>query len=181
MKTTIVMAMTVAWGAALGTGSAQAQDWVKAAPANKTVLVDNEHLRLVDVVVPPGGLEPMHTHPEYIEMVLQPAKMRVTYAGKQPEIWNTEAKSYWGLPEPPHSLENVDNHPWHILLLELKDRPYVEAAKTARTERPRARSLAAGHAPAAQSTRARRVASLAGQPRPSSQSAVAVSPSAATL
>lgn len=44
-----------------------AQDWVRARPAGKTVLVDNAHIRLVEVVIPPGGSEPMHTHPEYIE------------------------------------------------------------------------------------------------------------------
>ncbi len=105
--------------------AAQAQDWLAAAPGHKTVLVDNAHMRMVAVTIPPGGKEPMHTHPQYIEYVLDAAKMRVQYAGKEPEIWEPEAgKSYAGEPDPPHSLENIDTKPFRILLIEMKDRPY---------------------------------------------------------
>ena len=107
-----------------------AGDWVKAAPANKKVLVDNDHLRMVEVVIPPGGKEPMHTHPQYIEFVLDAARMKVTYAGKAPEIWETESgKAYYGEPDPPHALENVDTKPFRILLIEMKDRPYLGSDK----------------------------------------------------
>jgi quercetin dioxygenase-like cupin family protein len=159
-------------------------DWVKAAPQNKSVLVDNEHIRMVDVVVPPGGKEPMHTHPEYIEYVVSPAKLLVTYEGKKPEVWETEAgKAYWGLPEPPHSLENVDSRPWHCLLIELKDKPY-EGTHSASVAQPaqerlsapelhgrvtyRPRGAAPTHPPR-QTARARSSASAADQAAPARQ------------
>lgn len=102
-----------------------AQDWVRARPDGKTVLVDNAHIRLVEVVIPPGGSEPMHTHPEYIELVVEPARLSVTYEGKPAEIWETEkGKAYYGQPDPPHSLKNVDTKPFRCFLIELKDKPY---------------------------------------------------------
>jgi quercetin dioxygenase-like cupin family protein len=115
-----------ALAATLTPGTILAVDWVKAAPRGKTVLVDNEHVRMVEVVIPPGGKEPSHTHPEYIEYVISPAKMKVTYDGKAPEIWDAEVgKAYYGQPDPPHALENVDTKFFRILLVELKDKPYV--------------------------------------------------------
>jgi quercetin dioxygenase-like cupin family protein len=111
-----------------------AQDWTSSAPAGKRVLVDNPHFRLVDVVVAPGAEEPMHTHPEYVELVLGAAKLRVTYEGKAPESWNPETgKAYYGTGEPRHSLKNVDSKPLHLLLLELKDRPFVPSTAASST------------------------------------------------
>lgn len=74
-----------------------AQDWVKASPANKKVLVDNAHFRLVDITLLPGKTEPVHTHPEYIEYFFENAKLVVVYTGKKPEDWNVEkGKAYAG-------------------------------------------------------------------------------------
>ncbi len=113
-----------------GTGLALAQDWVAAAPAGKKVLVDNPHFRLVDITIPPGHEEPMHIHPEYVEFVIDAARLTVTYEGKAPEAWNTErGKAYYGKGEPPHSLKNVDTRPMRMLLLELKDRPFEATSK----------------------------------------------------
>ena len=119
------MSMAVVGMVAASLQAATAIDWVQKAPAGKKVLVDNAHVRMVEVVIPPGAKEPSHTHPEYIEYVLSPAKMKVTYDGKVPEIWDTESgTAYYGLPDPPHALENIDTVPFRILLVELKDKPY---------------------------------------------------------
>ena len=126
----MLKAFALAAAAVLLTGAAvAAQDWVARAPAGKRVLVDNAHFRVVDVVVRPGAVEPAHTHPEYVELVLEPARMMVTYQGKAPEPWVPEkGKAYYGEPDPPHSLTNIDSKPLHLLLIELKDKPFVAAA-----------------------------------------------------
>ena len=103
----------------------RAQDWVKAAPSNKKVLVDNAHFRLVDITLLPGKTEPVHTHPEYIEYFFENAKLVVEYPGKPPVDWKVEkGKAYAGPPEPPHNLKNTEKFPVHLLLTEFKDRPY---------------------------------------------------------
>ena len=88
------------------------QDWVKAAPQNKKVLVDNDHFRLVEVTLLPGKTEAIHTHPEYIEYFFKSGKMVVVYPGKDPIDWKVEAgKAYSGAPEPPHSIMNAEKYP----------------------------------------------------------------------
>ena len=102
-----------------------AQDWVKEAPENKKVLVDNAHFRLVEITLLPGKTEPVHTHPEYIEYFFENAKLVVVYPGKAPVDWNVEkGKAYSGSPEPPHDLTNTEKYPVRLLLTEFKDRPY---------------------------------------------------------
>ena len=103
----------------------KSQDWVKEAPDGKKILVDNEHIRMVEVTILPGGKEPIHSHPEYIEYVTEPAKLLVTYPGKKPVQWETiKDKAYSGKPEPPHSIENIDNKTFKCILIEMKDNPY---------------------------------------------------------
>jgi mannose-6-phosphate isomerase-like protein (cupin superfamily) len=103
----------------------QAQDWVKLAPDNKKVLIENEHFRLVEITLLPGKTEPVHSHPEYIEYFLDSAKMIVVYPGKKPIEWKVEKnKAYSGPPEPPHSIMNAEKYPVRLLLTEFKDRPY---------------------------------------------------------
>ena len=105
----------------------KSQDWVKESPTGKKVLVDNDHIRMVEVTILPGGKEPIHSHPEYIEYIIEPAKLLVTYTGKKPEEWNTvKDKAYYGKPEPPHSLENIDSKTFKCILIEMKDNPYKE-------------------------------------------------------
>jgi quercetin dioxygenase-like cupin family protein len=104
---------------------AHAQDWVAASPEGKKILVDNDHFRLVEIMLQPGKKEPLHTHPEYIEYFMESGKMIVTYPGKAPVIWNVEkGKAYSGKPEPPHTIENAGATPIKLLLTEMKDRPY---------------------------------------------------------
>jgi len=102
-----------------------AQDWVKAAPEDKKILVDNDHFRMVEVTLQPGKKEALHSHPEYIEYFMESGKMIVTYPGKEPVTWNVEkGKAYSGKPEPPHTIENAETKPIKLLLIEMKDRPY---------------------------------------------------------
>ena len=103
----------------------KSQDWVKEAPSGKKILVDNDHMRMVEVTILPGGKEPIHTHPEYIEYIIEPAKLLVTYPGQKPVEWATiKGKAYSGKPEPPHSIENIDNKTFKCILIEMKDNPY---------------------------------------------------------
>jgi quercetin dioxygenase-like cupin family protein len=109
----------------MAVNSAYAQDWVKADPEGKKILVDNDHFRLVEITLLPGKKEPLHTHPEYIEYFMESGKMIVVYPGKEPIIWNVEkGKAYSGKPEPPHTIENAEAKPIKLLLTEMKDKPY---------------------------------------------------------
>ena len=111
---------TCAWPASL--------DAPTAAPKNHRVLFENERVRVLDVVVDVGDREPLHAH-------CWPSVLYVTFRGKLRE-WSADGKvirevketppatafplTQWLEPSPPHSIENLDSQPIHLLRIELK-------------------------------------------------------------
>ena len=111
---------TCAWPASL--------DAPTAAPKNHRVVFENERVRVLDVVVDVGGREPLHAH-------CWPSVLYVTFRGKLRE-WGADGKvirevtetppatafplTQWLDASPPHSIENLDSQPIHLLRIELK-------------------------------------------------------------
>ena len=99
-----------------------------AAPKNHRVVFENERVRVLDVVVEVGGREPLHAH-------CWPSVLYVTFRGKLRE-WGADGKlirevketppatafplTQWLEASPPHSIENLDAQPIHLLRIELK-------------------------------------------------------------
>jgi len=50
-------------GLALLLSSAQAQDVVKVSPGTSKVMLENQHVRVIEATFKPGAKEPVHTHP----------------------------------------------------------------------------------------------------------------------
>ena len=104
-------------------------DAVKAAPANHKILLENERVRVLEVTVQPGEREAVHAH-------CNPSAMYIMQAGPYRD-YDAEGKilsdvsdappssvypvAVWRQPEPPHSVENLDNKPLRLLRVELKD------------------------------------------------------------
>ena len=63
MKASIVGRAALVCLTVLLATSLWAQDMVKVAPMNCTVLLDNDQVRVVRVVLQPGEKLPMHSHP----------------------------------------------------------------------------------------------------------------------
>ncbi len=111
---------TCAWPAAL--------DAPVAAPKNHRILFENERVRVLEVVVEVGGREPLHAH-------CWPSLLYVTFRGKLRE-WDADGnvvrevketpptsafpQTQWLDVSPPHSIENLDSQPIHLLRIELK-------------------------------------------------------------
>ena len=111
---------TCAWSASL--------DAPTAAPKNHRVLFENERVRVLDVVVGVGDRESLHAH-------CWPSFLYVTFRGKLRE-WGADGKllrevketppatafpiTQWLEASPPHSIENLDSQPIHLLRVELK-------------------------------------------------------------
>jgi len=101
-------------------------DAVTAAPKNHKVLLENDRVRVLDVTVQPGEREILHAH-------CRPSVLYVTQRGalrdrdKDGKITRDEPTApqlpvvQWHQTEPPHSVENLDAKPLHILRVELKD------------------------------------------------------------
>lgn len=97
-----------------------------AAPHNHTLLYEDENVRVISVLVPPGSEEPYHFHKYYSVLVVD----------RHTHIEDREASGKPGFPvfieslhsplvitQPPqalHSIKNLDTKPAHLTRIEFK-------------------------------------------------------------
>jgi beta-alanine degradation protein BauB len=135
MKITFCGSVLVAALFALGL-SAQGQDAVKVAPDHYKILLENEHVRVIENTLAPGEKDAMHTHPSGWYYVTKPGTMKVVHADGKTETWEAKAgESGWLKTEGPHTSENIGNTTMGFVLVEVKS-----AAKTAPQKRRNAQT-----------------------------------------
>jgi len=116
--------MTSAAGLLLLTGSAFAQDVLKVSPSTNKVLVDNQHVRILESTFKPGTKEPMHTHPAGWYYVTKAGTLKVTYASGKVEMWTPKVgEQAWMDGEEAHTAENVGKTTLQYLMVEVKAAP----------------------------------------------------------
>lgn len=94
--------------------------------------MENDRVRVVEVVVPPGEREPVHTH-RWPSVMLVDRAARIRYydengkaAFESPERAKGETaetsppRTEWMEPEGPHAVENIDTVSYHAIRIELK-------------------------------------------------------------
>lgn len=116
------VAQGCAWPASL--------DAVAAAPKNHRVVLENDHVRVLDVTVQPGERENLHAH-------CMPSVMYLMHEGPYndygpngellEEVTDAAAAdkfpmTLWLEPQGPHAVENLDSQPVRLLRIELKSR-----------------------------------------------------------
>jgi hypothetical protein len=113
-------ALIASLGFAFGSGSAMAQDVAAVAPKNVKVLVDNDRVRILEVLDKPGEKEPMHAHPDFVTVGLGNTRIKVTTPdGKVVEKDRKFGDAiYSGAVT--HAVENVGTADFHVILIELK-------------------------------------------------------------
>ena len=101
-------------------------DAVVAAPESHRVLFENDDVRVLELIIAVGHREPEHTHRDPSVMIVDgPARIRY-YQGGAPTFASPEdtatagTRASWMDPEGPHSVENVDDHPYHAIRVELR-------------------------------------------------------------
>ena len=120
--------------------SARSPDWPwpdsldapVAAPGSHRVLLENDRVRVVEVVVRPGEREPPHTHRWQSVMLIDRAA-RIRYydaldhlAFESPPRAEGETVAFlpprveWMAPEGRHAVENIDTVEYHAIRIELK-------------------------------------------------------------
>ena len=105
----------------------ETMDALTAAPSSHRVLLDNDQVRVLEVVIEPGTREPEHTHRAVSVMIVdEPARIRYYQgdellfdSGDQPASAPGPRVS-WLEPEGPHSVENIDRHRYHAIRIELR-------------------------------------------------------------
>jgi beta-alanine degradation protein BauB len=116
-----VAASSLALVLMLAAGTVKAQDPVKVAPNNFTVLLENERVRVLDFHTRAGVKIPLHSHPAYISYSISGAgKTKFTSAdGKVTEPPAKTGQATWHEAET-HASEYEGTGTAHVLLVELK-------------------------------------------------------------
>ena len=97
-------------------------DGLVSSPANFKLLLENEHVRVLQYTLPPGALDHWHTHPPRVGYVISGAKMRVTEAdGSTHDYDEKTGDNYWADFSALHDTLNIGTTPYIALLVEVKD------------------------------------------------------------
>jgi hypothetical protein len=106
------------------------QDALIAAPKHHTLLMENEHVRVLDTRIQPGDTAPLHTHrwPSALYLLSWSDFIRRDRDGNvlvdsRGGSGVAEQSAAWSPPLPPHTLENVGSKELRVISVELKYEP----------------------------------------------------------
>jgi quercetin dioxygenase-like cupin family protein len=105
-----------------------ALDAVVAAPQNHKVVLENEHVRVLEVTVRPGEKEPLHMHrlPSVMYVMAEDnirdydAEGKLLYDSRRGKPPGKIPYTVWMEPQAPHWVENLSKKPLRLLRVELK-------------------------------------------------------------
>jgi quercetin dioxygenase-like cupin family protein len=107
-------------GMALGQSADDPLDPVRVAGDTHKVALDNTFVRVLDVHLPPGKVEPRHRHPHGLSIYFTDWEAKVTVDGGAPERRARQAGTFAWSEALVHTVENVGKTEGHILRVELK-------------------------------------------------------------
>lgn len=109
--------------------TAPAQDPVKLAPDKCKVLLENAHVRVIEIRLKPGEKLGMHSHPATVTHLLSDGKVSTSYPdGRTVANEMKKGQTLWTEPVI-HANENTGNGEAHILVVEMKEAPKPEPKK----------------------------------------------------
>jgi hypothetical protein len=95
-------------------------DPLKTAPDTHKLAFENAFVRVLEVRVPAGKTEPMHSHPRRVVVYLTDFHTRTTVRGGKPEDNLRKAGTVrWSDPLV-HTVENIGQAEGHVISVELK-------------------------------------------------------------
>ena len=102
-------------------------DALQAAPASHRVLLDNDRVRVLEVMIEPATREPEYLHQAPSVMIVDESARIRYYAGgtvlfePQPPSRSPPAvRVRWMEPEGPHSVENIGQRRYHAIRVQLR-------------------------------------------------------------
>ncbi len=125
-KTRLLASATIVLAAVTATAFAGAQrgddalDPVKVAPDTHKVAFENAFVRVLEVRVPAGKIEPRHSHPHGLSVYLTDWEAKVTVDGRSPSVNPRKAGTFAWSDAVIHTVENVGPREGHVLRIELK-------------------------------------------------------------
>ncbi|MGB8542700.1 MAG: hypothetical protein WCD49_13785 [Candidatus Acidiferrales bacterium] len=104
-------------------------DALVAAPVYHRLLLENNHVRVLDVRIAPGQTVPVHTHKWFSVIHVKSAGDFIRRDGNGKLLFDSRnagpaekaSTIVWTDPLPPHSVENVGGSEIHLVSIELKN------------------------------------------------------------
>lgn len=119
-RTVRVLALSIGVGITSCSPAATLSDPVTISPQYYTVLLDSNHVRVLEYRLAPGQREAMHAHPDYVVYFFQQGKLRATYPdGHTSETVVTPGETLYRKTLS-HDIENIGDTEVHALLVELE-------------------------------------------------------------
>ena len=119
--TIIIASLLVGMAALVGGQSAgDALDPVRVAPDTHKIAFENAFVRILQVTLPPGKIEPRHRHPHGLSVYLTDWNAKVTVDGGAPQVNQRKAGSFAWSDAVIHTVQNVGTTEGQILRIELK-------------------------------------------------------------
>ena len=100
--------------------SADALDPVRVAPDTHKVAFENKFVRVLEVHIPAGKIEPRHRHPHGLSVYLTDWSAKVTVDGKDAQVNQRRAGTFAWSDAIVHTVENVGKSEGRVLRIELK-------------------------------------------------------------
>jgi len=95
-------------------------DPIRVAGDTHKLALDNKFVRVLDVRLPPGKIEPRHRHPHGMSVYFTDWDAKVTVDGRPPEVHHRKAGTFAWQEATIHAVENAGRTEGHILRIELK-------------------------------------------------------------
>ena len=97
-----------------------ALDPVRVAPDTHKVAFENAFVRVLEVHIPPGSIEPRHRHPHGLTVYLSDWQAKVTVDGQEALVNQRKAGTFAWSEAVIHTVQNVGPSEGQVLRIELK-------------------------------------------------------------
>ena len=97
-----------------------ALDPIRVAPDTHKVAFENAFVRVLEVHIPPGKIEPRHRHPHGLSVYFTDWKAKVTMDGRPAQVNERKTGTFAWSDAVIHTVENVGTTEGHVLRIELK-------------------------------------------------------------
>ena len=95
-------------------------DPVRVAPDTHKVAFENAFVRVLDVRIPAGKIEPRHRHPRGLSVYFSDWEAKVTVDGREAQVNQRKAGTFAWSDAVIHTVQNVGSSEGHVLRIELK-------------------------------------------------------------
>ena len=123
MKTFYAIVFLFAFAASLAVAGQQPAhlDPLTVSPRNYRVLLENQHVRVLEYRIEPGQKEEWHTHPPKVSYIVSGGTLRITTAGGESFVVTEDSdNAVWMGAVDRHFGENIGSTPVRIVLVEIK-------------------------------------------------------------